>query len=113
MVYPTGNFSFLSLCGNGRIRHTKLNHSGNLLESSFSDQILTQWGDPLTEKAARVGVTWYFVSFHGKVIEVDASDEGVFRVRHGMPYPKRSERDGDRVVVNCWRCTILELCIFL
>ena len=37
--------------------------------------------DPLTEKAARVGGTWYFVSFHGKVVEVDASDDGVSELR--------------------------------
>ena len=96
MVYPTGNFSFLSLCGNGRIRHTKLNHSGNLLESSFSDQIFDPIGDPLTEKAARVGGTWYFVSFHGKVVEVDASDEGVSDLREWNALSKKEVKKGWR-----------------
>ena len=96
MVYPTGNFSFLSLCGNGRIRHTKLNRSGNLLESSFSDQIFDPIGDPLTEKAARVGGTWYFVSFHGKVVEVDASDEGVSDLREWNALSKREVKKGWR-----------------
>ena len=96
MVYPTGNFSFLSLCGNGRIRHTKLNHSGSLLESSFSDQIFDPKGDPLTEKAARVGGTWYFVSFHGKVVEVDASDEGVSDLREWNALSKKEVKKGWR-----------------
>ena len=96
MVYPTGNFSFLSLCGNGRIRHTKLNRSGNLLESSFSDQIFDPIGDPLTEKAARVGGTWYFVSFHGKVVEVDASDEGVSDLREWNALSKKEVKKGWR-----------------
>ena len=96
MVYPTGNFSFLSLCGNGRIRHTKLNHSGNLLESSFSDQIFDPIGDPLTEKAAMVGGTWYFVSFHGKVVEVDASDEGVSDLREWNALSKKEVKKGWR-----------------
>ena len=96
MVYPTGNFSFLSLCGNGRIRHTKLNHSGNLLETSFSDQIFDPIGDPLTEKAARVGGTWYFVSFHGKVVEVDASDEGVSDLREWNALSKKEVKKGWR-----------------
>ena len=96
MVYPTGNFSFLSLCGNGRIRHTKLNRSGNLLESSFSDQIFDPIGDPLTEKAAMVGGTWYFVSFHGKVVEVDASDEGVSDLREWNALSKKEVKKGWR-----------------
>ena len=96
MVYPTGNFSFLSLCGNGRIRHTKLNRSGNLLESSFSDKIFDPIGDPLTERAARVGGTWYFVSFHGKVVEVDASDEGVSDLREWNALSKKEVKKGWR-----------------
>ena len=96
MVYPTGNFSFLSLCGNGRIRHTKLNQSGNFLESSFSGQIFDPMGDPLTEKAARVGGTWYFVSFHGKVVEVDASDEGVSELRTWNALSKKEVKKGWR-----------------
>ena len=96
MVYPTGNFSFLSLCGNGRIRHTRLNDSGNLLESLFSDQIFDPIGDPLTEKAAMVGGTWYFVSFHGKVVEVDASDEGVSDLREWNALSKKEVKKGWR-----------------
>ena len=96
MVYPTGNFSFLSLCGNGRVRHTKLSHSGKLMESFFSDQIFDPMEDPLTEKAARVGGTWYFVSFHGKVVEVDASDEGVLETREWNALSKREVKKGWR-----------------
>ena len=53
-------------------------------------------GDPLTEKAARVGVTWYFVSFHGKVVEVDASDDGVSELRTWNALSKKEVKKGWR-----------------
>lgn len=74
MIYPSGNFSFLSLCGNGRIRQTILNQQGVLEETRFTDVFFDPQQDPLTEKATRLNGDWYFVSFHGAVHRVAASD---------------------------------------
>lgn len=77
MIYPSGNFSFLSLCGNGRIRQTILNQQGVLEETRFTDVFFDPQQDPLTEKATRLKGDWYFVSFHGAVHRVAASDAEV------------------------------------
>ena len=77
MIYPSGNFSFLSLCGNGRIRQTILNQQGVLEETRFTDVFFDPQQDPLTEKATRLNGDWYFVSFHGAVHRVAASDAEV------------------------------------
>ena len=77
MIYPSGNFSFLSLCGNGRIRQTILNQQGVLEETRFTDVFFDPQLDPLTEKATRLNGDWYFVSFHGAVLRVAASDAEV------------------------------------
>ena len=77
MIYPSGNFSFLSLCGNGRIRQTILNQQGVLEETRFTDVFFDPQLDPLTEKATRLNGDWYFVSFHGAVHRVAASDAEV------------------------------------
>jgi methylamine dehydrogenase heavy chain len=77
MIYPSGNLSFLSLCGNGRIRQTILNQQGGLAETRFTDVFFDPQQDPLTEKATRLNGDWYFVSFHGAVHRVAASDAAV------------------------------------
>ena len=77
MIYPSGNRSFLSLCGNGRIRQTVLNDAGEVIESRFTDAFFDPNQDPLTEKATRLNGDWYFVSFLGAVHRVEASDAGV------------------------------------
>ena len=77
MVYPSGDFSFLSLCGNGRIRQTILNGAGELAETRFTDVFFDPQQDPLTEKATRLNTAWYFVSFNGVVHRVQASDTEV------------------------------------
>ena len=77
MIYPSGNLSFLSLCGNGRMRQTILTTQGELEQTRFTDVFFDPQQDPLTEKASRLNGDWYFVSFHGAVHRVEASDAGV------------------------------------
>ena len=77
MVYPSGDLSFLSLCGNGRIRQTILSSAGELNETRFTDVFFDPQQDPLTEKATRSNGAWYFVSFNGVVHQVKASDQEV------------------------------------
>ena len=77
MVYPSGDRSFLSLCGNGRIRQTVLNNNGEVTATRFTDRFFDPNQDPLTEKATRLTGDWFFVTFHGAVHQVEASDAGV------------------------------------
>ena len=74
MVYPTGDRSFLSLCGNGTMQETRLTEDGELASTRRSDVVFDPNADPITEKAARVGDVWYFVSFAGHVHEITVTD---------------------------------------
>ncbi len=77
MVYPTGDRSFASLCGNGTVLHTSLNDDGTRKGSNTTEVFFDANTDPLTEKADRIGDVWYFVSFSGRVYELSATDSGV------------------------------------
>ena len=90
MVYPSGNRSFLSLCGNGSIQHTVMNAEGTSADKSKTKVFFDPTTDPLTEKAGRVGDVWYFISFSGEVVEVRATDR---RVRLGKSWPIMSEQE--------------------
>ena len=92
MIYPSGNLSFLSLCGNGRMRQTILTPQGELEQTRFTDVFFDPQEDPLTEKALRLNGDWYFVSFHGAVHRVEASDAGV-NPRQRWALLQRSELD--------------------
>lgn len=92
MIYPSGNLSFLSLCGNGRMRQTTLTPQGELEQTRFTDVFFDPREDPLTEKALRLNGDWYFVSFHGAVHRVEASDAGV-NPRQRWALLQRSELD--------------------
>lgn len=92
MIYPSGDRSFLSLCGNGRIRQTMLNEAGEMLGSRFTDVFFDPNVDPLTEKAVRLNADWYFVSFHGVVHKIVAVDSSV---KPGSAWPLLSQQQLD------------------
>ena len=92
MIYPSGDRSFLSLCGNGRIRQTMLNEVGEMLGSRFTDVFFDPNVDPLTEKAVRLNGDWYFVSFHGVVHKIVAVDSSV---KPGSAWPLLTQQQLD------------------
>jgi methylamine dehydrogenase heavy chain len=75
LIYPTGNRSFFSVCGDGALLNTVLDDTGKVKSSDRTRPLFDVEHDPVTEKAVRVGDTWYFVSFSGTMYPVKA-DKG-------------------------------------
>jgi methylamine dehydrogenase heavy chain len=73
LVYPTGNRSFATLCGDGTLGLVQLDEQGNVKAKSRTAKFFDPEKDPLTEKASRVGDTWMFFSFDGYVHPVKFS----------------------------------------
>ena len=71
LVYPTGPRSFFSVCGDGSLLLVSLNDAG-IAQEKRTQPLLGMGADPVTEKAVRIGRTWYFVSFDGRVYPIDA-----------------------------------------
>jgi methylamine dehydrogenase heavy chain len=67
LVYPTGNRSFATLCGDGTLGLIELDEQGNVKSKTHSAKFFDPDKDPLTEKASRYGDTWLFFSFDGYV----------------------------------------------
>lgn len=71
LVFPTGPRSFFSVCGDGSLLLVGLDDAG-AAQQTRTPPILSMGADPVTEKAVRIGRTWYFVSFDGRIYPVDA-----------------------------------------
>jgi methylamine dehydrogenase heavy chain len=80
LTYPAGNRTFLMLCGNGTVQRITLDANGHLESRAHTEPFFDPETDPLTEKAARYGDTWLFVSFNGQVHPV--------RVRNDRAKPR-------------------------
>lgn len=73
LVMPSGNRSFMMLCGNGGLMTVTLNDKGELVDKQRVKPFFDPQADPVTEKAVRWGDKWIFVSFKGDVYPVDVS----------------------------------------
>jgi methylamine dehydrogenase heavy chain len=71
LVYPTGPRSVFSVCGDGSLLLISLNDAG-VAQQKRTEPLLGMGTDPVTEKAVRIGRTWYFVSYDGRVYPIDA-----------------------------------------
>lgn len=71
LVYPTGARSFFSVCGDGSLLMVKLDAAG-AAQQTRTQPLLSMGDDPVMEKAVRLGRTWYFVSFDGRIFPIDA-----------------------------------------
>jgi methylamine dehydrogenase heavy chain len=77
LVYPSGPRTFFSVCGDGAVLLVTLGEDGKLANRVRSAALFDGMKDPLTEKAVRVGDTWYFASFQGTVYPIHATPRGV------------------------------------
>ncbi len=75
LVMPSGDRSFMMLCGNGGLMTVSLNDKGELADKQRIKPFFDPQTDPVTEKAVRWGDTWVFVSFKGDVYPVDVSGD--------------------------------------
>ena len=75
LTYASGDSSFMTMCGDGRLMTIVLDDQGKEASRLRSDPFFDPDSDPVMEKAVRLEDTWYFVSYEGKVHEVDVSAE--------------------------------------
>ena len=75
LTYASGDSSFMTMCGDGRLMTIVLDDQGKEASRLRSDPFFDPASDPVMEKAVRLEDTWYFVSYEGKVHEVDVSAE--------------------------------------
>ncbi len=73
LALPSGERSFMMLCGNGGLMTVSLNDKGEVTDKQRIKPFFDPQNDPVTEKAVRWGNTWIFVSFDGYVYPVDVS----------------------------------------
>jgi methylamine dehydrogenase heavy chain len=74
LVYPTGPRSFFSVCGDGSLSLVELDDSG-AANQKRTQPLFDMAGDPVTEKAVRIGRIWYFVSFSGRIYPLDVGPQ--------------------------------------
>jgi methylamine dehydrogenase heavy chain len=71
LVYPTGVRSFFSVCSDGALLLVRLDENA-VAHQQRTPPLLSAADDPVTEKPVRMGDTWYFVSFNGRIFPVTA-----------------------------------------
>ncbi|HTF33390.1 MAG TPA: amine dehydrogenase large subunit [Myxococcota bacterium] len=75
LVYPAGPRRFLMLCGDGSLMSVTLDDAGQEKTKERSAPFFDPNADPVTEKAARAGNQWLFISFAGVLHPVDISGD--------------------------------------
>jgi methylamine dehydrogenase heavy chain len=70
LAYPSGARSFFSVCGDGSVLLVSLDDSGHAQQRRTAP-VLSMGEDPVTEKAVRMGHTWYFVTFDGRILPLE------------------------------------------
>ncbi|HBZ72469.1 MAG TPA: amine dehydrogenase [Deltaproteobacteria bacterium] len=75
LVYPAGARRFLMLCGDGSLLSVTIDDAGQEKTLQRSAPFFDPNADPVTEKAARAGNQWLFISFAGVVHPVDLSSD--------------------------------------
>jgi len=73
VVYAAGARRFAMLCADGGLLLVEIDDEGNELRKTRSAPFFDPLADPILTKSARLGDTWYFVSYTGRVHEVDLS----------------------------------------
>ena len=75
LVYPDEAGGFVMLCGDGRLLAVTLDEAGAEAGRWSSEPFNDIDNDPLSEKAAKVGGAWHFVSYSGEVQPIDVSGD--------------------------------------
>jgi len=96
LLYPDNARGFFTLCGNGGLVHITLDDQGNESNRWSSETFNDIDNDPLSEKAERIGDTWYLITYKGEVqpIHVDGKHP---RIGERWWLANKAERD------NNWR----------
>ena len=74
-VYPTGERSFATLCGDGTVTEVSLDADGREAGMRRTEKFFDVVNDPLREGGVRSGQRWLFTSFEGYLHDVDFSGD--------------------------------------
>ena len=74
LAFPTGPRSFFSVCGDGSVLLVNLDDRGGA-HKKRSQPLLPMGSDPVTEKPVRLGNTWYFVTFDGRIVPLEVGPD--------------------------------------
>jgi methylamine dehydrogenase heavy chain len=77
LAFPTGPRSFFSMCADGGLLAIALDDSGHAVRQERMAPFFDALKDPVNEKPVRIGDTWYFVSFDGRVYTVRNGPQGL------------------------------------
>ena len=97
LVYPTGERGVSMLCGDGRMLTVQLDADGRVASEAYSEPFFDPDADPLKTNAARIGDTWYFVSYRGDVYPVDLSGDAP-RFEAAWPLVDHDAREANLLV---------------
>ena len=64
-IYPTGDRSFLSICGDGTFLQITLDDQGQLSSLQKTDTLFNALADPLSVSGVQDGKSWHFISQKG------------------------------------------------
>ncbi|MDG2332701.1 MAG: amine dehydrogenase large subunit [Myxococcota bacterium] len=70
-IYPTGELSFATLCGDGTLREVEVDAEGQLIRDESTSAFFNVVEDPVMMNGSRVGDRWVFISFSGVIHDVD------------------------------------------
>jgi methylamine dehydrogenase heavy chain len=82
LIYPTGTRSFFTLCGDLGAEVVTLDDSGAVLAQDRAAPLFDIGTDLVTERPVRLGNTWYFVSFDGRICPIVAGKGGLVPNRY-------------------------------
>ena len=75
LVYPMGDHSFASVCGDGSIAGYELDQNGQLIRESRTEKVIDFDQEPMFMKPARLGHTLSFPTFYGQMHRFDLSGD--------------------------------------
>jgi methylamine dehydrogenase heavy chain len=93
IILPTGVRSFAMLCGDGGALDVRIDDAGKLVDMRRTAPFFDAMDDPVTEKAARIGSTWYLVSFGGRIHPLDKAADGTLAARPAWQLTTNEEHE--------------------
>ena len=73
LVMPTSADSFLQLCGDGTVQRVRLDAKGKEADRARTEPFFDAENDPLMDRPARAGDTWWFNTYSGKIYSISGS----------------------------------------
>lgn len=76
LAFPSGARTFFAMCADGSLLSVELDDTGRAQSQSRTAPLFDVAHDPVAERPVRVGDTWYFVSYDGRIHPVRRTADG-------------------------------------